>query len=259
MDKKVNIIWISGSFFKAKALFARVKEKLKDAECFQCNEETSPAFLIEQFNSNQCFAENKLVVIFALPDMTESQKKKLKSSLENLDKNIFAVFYMISPSSERAMFNIVEKVGKVYDFEDKITIREANNYTNNRATELGFSLSQDAIESLVNNCGIDSEGKNILVDIIEMYLERLSLFAPGKKEYTKEDIIATTVFYENFVIWDLIKACEEKDYDQCLNMFSKAGVLQNNGNLDCFYSSKKKQQMVLLSSNILMRLLLCEK
>jgi len=226
-DKKTNLAWVSGGFQSAKNLLLKIREKFAACEVCECTADTSISQLLSNMNSNQCFSENRLVIIFGLPKMTETEKKKLKAALEVIGEDVFVVFYMISPSDEKAIFNAVEKIGKVYNFEDSVPIRDASGWINKRSKELGFEIESNAAQALAENCGIDSN-KNIPIDILEMSLQRLSLYEPKKKKFEISDVVATAVFYENFVIWDLLNACDEKDYCKCLNMLSKANSLSDN-------------------------------
>jgi DNA polymerase III delta subunit len=227
-DKKINVAWVSGGYHRAKELFDKIKEKFKDASPVHITEDSDPMELLNEIESNHCFSTKRIVMVFGIPDMTETQKKKLKASLETIADDVFVVFFMINPTKEKALFSIVEKVGKIYDFDTSVPVREASGWIVRRATELGVAIEQNAAIALAENSGIDSGGKGIPIDVLEMALRRLILYAPTKKSYDTFDVVATAVFYENFVIWDLLNACDEKDYEKCLNMLSKASSLSDN-------------------------------
>jgi len=226
--QKINVAWISGSYHKAKALFEKVKETFKAVECCECTDDTPYENLYNNLHCNQCFSTSRMITMFGIPKMTETEKKKFRATLEKLPDDIFIVFFMISPSDEKAIFNTVEKIGKVYHFDETVPIKESSEYIHHRSRELGITLEASAAEGLAENCGLDSGGKAISIDIIEMSLQRLMLFAPERTNYTLADVVATSVFYENFVIWDLLNACDEKNYEKCQNMLAKATSLSDN-------------------------------
>lgn len=225
--QKVNVAWISGAYYLAKSVLDKIKEKVKDTESFTCDSYTEFSKLYTMLNSNHCFGSNRFILVFDLPDMTDGEKKKLKLSIENLPEDILLVFYMIDPSKEKAIFNSVEKIGKIYHFENKVSFSNAKDWVDKRTSELGIEIEELAKLAMVENCGYNDK-KEINLDILNSAIEKLVLYAPNKKTYNLNEIIATSSFYESFIIWDLLNACDDKDYDKCLNLFEKCVLTSRN-------------------------------
>ena len=219
-EKKNNAAWVSGAYYLAKPSLAKIREKFEGAEAFDCYENTLFSKLMTWLSSNSCFTDNRLIVIHALPKMTESEKDKFKLAIEKLDGNVWVIFFMIDPSDARAIYNTVKKFGKLYEFDDTVASNSATDWINKRARELGFELEQEAVLAIAENTMLVKD-KETALDPLESTLQRLTLYAPSKKIYSLEDVISTAAFYNNFVIWNLMNACDERNYEKCLNAFNK--------------------------------------
>lgn len=228
--KKVNVAWISGAYYQAKPVLDKIKEKVQGAETFVCSSTTPFNLLYEAMKSNFCFGSNRFILINELPEMTDSEKKKFKALLENVSEDILITFFMLDPSSEKSIYTIVEKVGRVYDFLSTVALYDAKGWVDKRCEELGIKLEDNAKTAMIENCGLN-EKRLIDLDILNMALEKLTLFAPGKKLYDLNDVITTSSYYDNFIIWDILNACNEKDYEKCLNLFEKC-ILSRAGPKD---------------------------
>jgi DNA polymerase III delta subunit len=220
-ENKNNAAWVSGAYYLARPLLSKIREKFEGAESFDCYENTLFSKLMTWLSSNSCFADNRLIVIHALPKMTESEKDKFKLAIEKLDGNVWAIFFMINPSDARAIYNTVKKFGKLYEFEDSVVSNSAIDWINKRARELGFEIEQEAVSAIAENAMLVKDNKETALDPLESTLQRLTLYAPGKKTYSFEDVISTAAFYNSFIIWSLMNACDERNYEKCLNAFSK--------------------------------------
>jgi DNA polymerase III delta subunit len=220
-EKNVRVAWISGGYHRGRTLFKKIKEKFAHLDCFECTEETSFEYLMMQLQSDSCFDEGKLVTVFGLPKMTDSQKKKFRAVIEKLGNSLYVVFFNLDPAKEKALLTLVQNVGKVYEFEETMDQKSAVAWVQNRCSELKAGIDERTANALVQACGYDPALNAIGVDMLEMAVRRLKLYDPSKKEFDLADVTATTVFLENFVIWDLLGACDSKDYDRCQMLLSK--------------------------------------
>ena len=131
-EKKVNIAWVSGAYYIAKPILDKIKDKVKGLDPFICNSDTPFNKLFTVLNSNDCFSTNKFVLVYGLPDMTDSEKKKFKNLIENMPEDVLLVFFMIDPSSEKAIFSSVEKVGRIYNSDTSVSIGNAKDWIDKR-------------------------------------------------------------------------------------------------------------------------------
>ena len=162
--------------------------------------------------------------------MTESEKKKFKASIEDLSDDILLVFFLIDPQQEKTIFSHVESLGRTFLFDSTVLQRDAKQWISKRIQELKIQVEEDAINAIVENSGLTKDNKSINIDILESALQRLILFSPNKKIYDISDVIITAVSYDSFIVWELLNACDEKDYCKCLNLFNKC-VLTNQSDI----------------------------
>ena len=87
-NKKVKVAWISGAYYLAKQTLDKVRETTSGVESFDCYENTDFGKLLSFITSRSCFSENKVVVIHSLPNMTDAEKKKFKSIIENVSDGL---------------------------------------------------------------------------------------------------------------------------------------------------------------------------
>lgn len=226
-EKKKNVAWISGAYYFAKSVFDKVKEKVKGLDIFICDSDTEFNKLYSQLVSNYCFGTNRFVLVRGIPEMTESEKKKLKAIIENLSEDILLVFFMIDPSKEKAIFNSVEKIGKIFHFDQFIPLSEAKGWIDKRLSELGIEIEEKAKQAMAENCGYNDDRK-INVDILNSAINKLILNAPGKKIYDISDVVVTSSFYDSFIVWDLLNACDDKDYEKCISLFHNCILTSKN-------------------------------
>jgi len=226
-EKKKNVAWVSGAYYLCKSVLDKIKEKVKTSDIFICDSTTEFAYLLNSLTTNQCFSSNRFVLVQGLPAMTESEKKKLKAIIENLSEDILLVFCMIDPSEEKAIFNSVEKVGKIFHFDQYVAFADARSWLDKRISELQIDLEEKAKEAIIENCGYNDK-REINTDILNSSLIKLILNSPGKKIYEISDVVITSSYYDSFIVWDLLNACDEKDYDKCLNIFSKCVLSSKN-------------------------------
>lgn len=218
--KKINVVWISGAYYQARDILDKIKEKVKDTEHFFCDRTTPYGKLSEAIRSNFCFGSNRFILIHELPEMTDSENKKFKALLEDVSDDILIAFFMLEPTENKALYAIVEKIGRVYDSPASIPVYSARGWMESRCKELEISLEDSAQAALIENCGFDDK-KKVSVDIMNMALQKLIFFAPGKKKYDLSDVIITASQYDNFIVWDLMNACNEKNFEKCLGLFEK--------------------------------------
>jgi len=225
---KSNVAWIFGAYYLCSSLLSKIKAKYSHAEYYAIDASASFADLYNLLVSVSCFSSCKLIVITELPEMTDGDRKKLKEALETLDESNLIVFYMIDSADEKNLFGAVEKIGKIYQFESTVPLSSAKEWLHKRIGELNIKLDDDAMQSLLENTQTIQNGKSVLADTLENSLQRLIAYEPEKQSYSIDDVIATATFCENFIIWNLLSACDSRNYEDCINQFDKSISLHSN-------------------------------
>ena len=223
-----NVAWIHGAYHQSHEILTRIKTKYQHAEYYKFNATSNFADLYNTLTSTSCFSACKLIVIHEMMDISDGDKKKLREVLENLDKTNLVVFYLIDPQSEKTLYSLVQKIGKIYAFDDLISTQNLSEHIRDRCKQSGINLDDDALSILMENTQKVQNGKFFHADTIECALKRLLLYEFGKTTYNKNDVVATTAFCQNFIIWNIFNACDKKSYEDCLNEFDKSVNMADN-------------------------------
>ena len=250
-DIKKNIAWVNGSYHFAYDILLKIKTKYSDSELIAIDEQSEFSHFYNTLITCSMFSASKLVIVSGLPEATEADKKHLKEALDSLPENTLVVFFMLDNNKNRSLYNYCQQHAKMYEFDYEIAVNNLDSYIQKRCKEIDICIAQEDIECLLANLQRTASNKTVYVDTIESALLRLVLLQPKKKIYDRNDILQTTISVQNFIIWDMINACDNKDFPKCINLFH-----------DCVstnYSSAAAFQEIL---NVLLwkfRMLLCLK
>lgn len=231
-EKKVQVAWLAGGYHRRRTMLLQIREKFKDAELFCCDSSVSFEYLSTHMQSLGCFDENKLVIINDMPSFKDSNKAKyikaFKDILLNLDESIFVVFNGVSSTKEKGLFGYVKEIGRVYEYPEAIDKKESPRWISDQFQKRGFSIDHAAAEALVETCGYDRSVGGVGADLLEMSMERIIGYLGGDKKITLETVEATLFRHENFIIWDILNAVDDKNYERCCSLLSKVQLLDDN-------------------------------
>lgn len=219
-NKKPNVAWIEGAYFISHDILSKIRQKYADAEFVEIDATTNYYDLCTSLATRSLFHSVKLVLIKDLPELSESDKKKLISLLENLHAKILCVFFMLDSSKHKSLYKTVEKNGKTYVNTAKIPIGEARAYFESRLKLHGMSLEEDAFVVFLENLQLIDNHKFVSADAIEQYIRKLVMYCGQNKKITIDDVISNIGFSDNFIVWNLLRECDNKNYEQCLNLFA---------------------------------------
>lgn len=230
--KKVQVAWLAGGYHRRRAMLSQIKAKFAGAEMFVCDNSVSFEYLITQLRTMGCFDENKIVIINEMPIFKDSNRKKyieaFKKSLSDLDEGIFVVFNGISPTKEKALFGHVKEIGRVYENPDTIDKKEAPRYISDLFQKSGYSIDYSAAEALIETCGYDRSVGGIGADMLEMSVQKIARYLGNEKKVTLETVEVTMFRHENFIVWDILNAIDDKNYERCITLLSKVRLLDDN-------------------------------
>lgn len=230
--KKVQSAWLFGGYHRRRSMLSQIKKKFEGAELFVCDSSVSFEFFMSHIQSTGCFDDHKLVIINEMPFFKDSSRTKnikaLKESLSSLDESIFVVFNGISPTKEKALFSHVQSIGKIYEYFDLIDRKEAPRWVIDQFLKKGYSIEHSSAEVMVDTCGHDRNLNGVGADLLEMAIEKVVKYLGDDKKVTLEAIEANIFSHESFIIWDVLKAVDEKNYEKCVSLLSKVNLLDDN-------------------------------
>ncbi len=229
----MNIIWLEGSYFKRRLALLKILENFKNCDRFVCNGDCSFEYFLTQINTGDCFEENKLIVINDLPEFKNNKQtfnKKIKTVLSELPENVFVIFNGISSVKEKAIFSHIEKIGKVQKFQESLTSKEAPSWLKEKMADKKLEADFAVCSAIIELCGYDSSLGSIGADMLEIASERIRLYKSSSKNkiVTIEDVEACAFYHENFIIWDILNAIDDKNYEKCVKLTSKISLLDSD-------------------------------
>jgi DNA polymerase III delta subunit len=229
---KVQVAWLSGGYHRRRAMLLQIREKFKGAELFVCDGSVAFEYLMTHMQSTGCFEESKLVIVNEMPVFKDSNRAKyikhFKEVISELDESIFVVFNGISPTKEKALFTLVKEIGRSYEYPDAIDKKEAPRWLSDQFQKRGYSIDYKASEALVETCGYDRSVGGIGADMLEMSIDRIIRYLGEEKKVSLETVEATIFRHENFIVWDILNAVDDKNYERCVTMLSKVHLLDEN-------------------------------
>lgn len=224
-EKKKHVAWLSGGYHRRHAMMTKIREKFSTYEYVVVDGSSSFEFLMSKLRSGGCFESGRIISVVEIPKTSSSaEKKKYLSRLQSLVsgpmKDCFLVFNGIDPSKERALFGVIKDHCKHYDFETTVDSKEVISYIASRAKSLNLQASPEILQMIADYCGKTSDNKSYDADKIEMALTSLS-FVVKEEPIQFEHVASVTFKYDNFIIWELMSALDEKNIDQVWAIYSK--------------------------------------
>jgi DNA polymerase III delta subunit len=229
---KLKMIWLGGSYLRRREMLAKVQERFNDAERIVCNGDMTFEFFMSEIETSSCFGEKRLIIIHDMPifDPSSAKAKNLtafKDTLAKLADNTFVVFNGVDKDKFKTIYAQVGSLGKCYDFEETLDMNVAPDWLVDLFSKLGYKISKEAAEFMVERCGWDKSLDGVGRDLLELTARGLCLFAGKQKEITIDHIVTSAFENENLIIWSLLDALDDKNYDECLKIMGK--MIQSEG------------------------------
>ena len=190
---------------------------------FEPGKESSWQDMIIDANSSSFFLQSRKIVIVVIRDVKSLKLNKmdqaiLKRYLDNPNMNtIFIIYISLNLLKDDYKQLIRKKNGKITNFLaelnsshtifvnlDRIYYKEVNDYMKFNLKEKGISVTQGALEKMVEMKGDD------LVSIVNE-ISRFEIMAGEEKKIDSGDVETILYGVESHSIWDLAEAIERED------------------------------------------------
>lgn len=232
-EDKVHVAWLSGGYHRRFAMMSRIRERFPNFEYIIIESDHDFEFLMSKLRSGGCFDSGRLIIVNDIPKTNNANTKKkyierLKKIIEGPMDNCFLVFNGIDTSKEKSIFNAIKDYAKVYEYENEISQKDVLYYISKRMKSLSIHSSQEVCSILAEYCAKIPNTRNYSADKIEMALFSLSLALGKDSEVIKEHIESITFNNDDFIIWDMINAIDEKDCEKANFLLSKIQISDKN-------------------------------
>lgn len=217
-----KVFWISGGINDRKLALESTKSQFSGAEFIEVSGEFTVAYLEHVVTQKSCFNDNKVVIVKNMPKPTSTRQtlvNQLKKLIDNIPDNVYLIFYGISVVEEKAMSGHVQKKGTLIDFAETLDENDAMIYVSKIVKENGKSIDTDAAEFLISTCGHDKSLKGIGVNILRVLCDKLCFFLGKKKNADINDVMQISVPSQEFVIWKIFDALDNRDICSCYSFF----------------------------------------
>lgn len=220
---KVNVCWILGGFFQRKKLIDSIANQISNAETVYMPEDATGEEVQRLLRSSDegifdVEEGNRIVVLGHLPTFSNTkQPGRLWSKiLSDCPSNCVVVFNNVSKYESSSLFKLVKKIGKVFEYDHKISTSDAITFAESYIEEDGKKINSSLLPSIVDRI---KEDKKVDSDLLYINLVKLSGYLGSDKEVTKEDIFKVVNKNVKFTIWDWFDLVDKKDYTQLMIEF----------------------------------------
>lgn len=216
MADKVNVCWLFGGYFQRQQVIDKIVQSLTEAKVVRIPEEASGedvSDLLKRsdegiFNDE---VQNKVVILSHIPSFKSvKQSGRLWSKLvKECPENIILVFNNIPKTESSSLFKLVKKIGKVFDYNDKISTSEAIEISEHYLKQEGKKIDPEYIKLFIDRIKDD---KKIESDLVYSSLIKLCAYLGKDKTITQEHILNAVNKNTKFVVWDWFELMDKKDF-----------------------------------------------
>jgi DNA polymerase III delta subunit len=202
----------------------KIKASLQNAELYEYSEDESASYIKNQIESDGLFSELKLIILNQLPIFPDCSKstsdKRWGHIFSNLQEDCRVVINNVPKRGNTAIFKVVAKEGKVIEYPDSLKQHEAANWLQQHAEIMKIKINNDIANEIVFYLAEDKS--EVLVDDLFICLNKFSMYLGTRTVVKADDVIRVCEKSPFFVIWNLLSAIDNKNYDSCMSWFNKA-------------------------------------
>jgi len=221
-DKTNNIFWLTGSYYMRRKIIESIQNSINNFSFSVYDETTNCDFLESQITETSLFEDKKIIILRGFPEFSKTSatnNKKIIDLFEKCPESCFIIIDNVS-TAKKTIYSVIQKLGKIYDFPQYLKRNDAINWLSNRFSEKNKQIESSDLQLIVESIGSDSNG--IDVDKLWICKEKICDYVGGHSKITRDDIIQSADKYNNFIIWSLFDAMDERDFNKCLSIVNSA-------------------------------------
>lgn len=224
MSDKAKVAWLSGNLHERKLLLAKIREQFAGADIRTLEGDYTVAYLEQIIRQDSIFSEKRVIFVKDIPKLTSTRQtmvNQLKKLLDDIPDDCLIVFNGIPADDEKAISGHVAKIGKFFDYADKLDPNQSVAWLQGIFRELGKEIETADAQLLIDTSGYDKNVGGIGVDLLRMAATKIALYIGRRKNVTTEDVQVNIFPSEEVVIWDILDALDSKDLSRCHSSFLK--------------------------------------
>ncbi len=170
------------------------------------------AGIIDALKTLPFLSSKRVVVIKGIEDLPEQKKIFFLAYLKNPTKDIYTILHSNQGGVNNKFLKAISQYAKTSIFR-KPTPREARGWVHNRLRQERRSITQDALDLLMELKGQD-------LTLLSQEIEKLALYSGAKKTIYQEDIVKLVGKSSFKTAFNLVDAIGLKDRDTALSLMS---------------------------------------
>lgn len=224
MDAKV--CWITGGSTLRQRAIKEILSQIGEHELYVFDENASGEYVYETMNSMDIFDmmssdSMQVYVMNGIPTFdgsTKSSNKKLVDILENLAENQLVIINGTDYKYKKAIHTVVKKIGKIIDMADSISKKDAPSFLNIEFNRIEKKIEDEDMKFLLEYLGTGDTPK-YSADYLCNIAYKFKHYLGKKKTITKDDIVSVCNVDRKSVVWDLMDALDQRDFNTALSVF----------------------------------------
>jgi len=216
MADKVNVCWVIGGYFQRKQLIQKISGSLANVKVINVQEETSGEDVLHMIKQSDegifnFDIQNKIIILNSMPVFknTKQPGRMWTKVLNDCPSNVVVIFNNINKSSSVSLFKLAKKIGKVFEYDSKISESEAIEISEHFFEQDGKKVEPEDVNYFV---GRIQDDKKIDSDLVHSNLMKLSAYVGKNKAVTRDDIYAAIPNNTKFVIWDWFDLMDRRNF-----------------------------------------------
>lgn len=238
MSDKVNVCWVLGGYFQRKQLIQKISDSIDNAKIIKVSEEASGEEVLNTIKKSDesifnFDPQNKIIILKCVPAFksTKQPGRMWSKVLQSCPDNVVVVFDDVSKTESVSLFKLVKKIGKVFEYDSKISHSEAIEMSEFFMEEQDKKIEPEDISFFVDRIQDDNK---IESDLVYSNLLKLSAYIGKAKKVTKDDIVNAVPKNTKFVVWDWFDLMDKKDFHSLVVLIND---LKNSDKLSNILSS----------------------
>ena len=217
-DDNVQICLVTGSSLLCDEVIDKISSSLGDCEISYVDESDNASDVYSKMYFKDIFSEHEdRLMIFKGKKLPKADKSDFwLETFKSLPKDLVVVLKNIKLRKNSKLYKYIKKEGKVFSFDDKVSISRAEGWLKKKLNTLNKGINSDAKEYLMNN--ISSVDGEVDLDRLDNVLSSLVNVSP------KGDIelldVQKVVSPKEEDIWSFFEYLDSKDVKNALSFVS---------------------------------------
>jgi len=219
-NTQVKICWLTGCYFRRTESIKKICDGIKGYELYVYDNDVSAEYIEQQIMNHSLFVDKRIFILNSLPQYGNSSQvsnKKWSEIFKNTPNDCVIILNNIDPVKHEKLYKYVSSIGKVINYNQFLVKADAINWIISGTESIGKTILNDDAELIVDMIGEEYKKG---VDLEKLYISfyKVRNYVGTHKKITREDIVKVADKYNNFIIWDLFNAIDDKNCIKCISL-----------------------------------------